>query len=176
MEISIWNINFSMCYVMNMLRIIFVFIWCVLVTWRWKKLTLKSFPPPFILFVCSFSNSKHWTESIGIGAHLVTEEVTPVGSVKFDRLIELTVWPGCSVAFSKVKRSVTLEDSLGSFHIWIVLQLEINTACAPLYQLIRGFQFCWNLWLSRRKHSWWSPNWLWVWIIESWFTCLGSWE
>ena len=55
MEISIWNINFSMCYVMNMLRFIFVFIWCVLVTWRWKKLTLKSFPPPFILF-----NWKHW--------------------------------------------------------------------------------------------------------------------
>ena len=65
---------------------------------------------------------------LGLGTHLVTEEVTPVGSVKFDRLIELNVWPGCSVALSKVKRSVTLEDSLGSFHIWIVLQLEINTA------------------------------------------------
>ena len=96
--------------------------------------------------------------ALAIGAHLVTEEVTPVGSVEFYRRIEFTVWPGCCVALSKVKRSVTLEDSLSSFHIWIVLQLQIITACAPLYHLIRGFQFCWNLWLSRGKHFWWSPN------------------
>ena len=97
--------------------------------------------------------------ALAIGAHLVTEEVTPVGSVKFDRLIELTVWPGCSVALSKVNWRVTFKNCLRSFHIWIVLQLQINTASLTLIKsLVRSFQFCWYFWVSRGKHFWWSPK------------------
>ena len=99
-----------------------------------------------------------------LGTHLVTEKVTPVGCCKFNRFIEPTVWPGCSVTFSKINWSVTFKNCLRSFHIWIVLQLQINTVwLTHCKSLIRASQFCWYLWLSRRKHSWWSPNW---------FTCV----
>ena len=110
-----------------------------------------------------------------IDAHWVTEKVTPIGCFKFNRLIKSTHWPGCSVTFSKVKWSVTFKDSFRSFPIWIVFQFQINTACWTIIKwLVRSSQFCRKLWLSRWKHSWWSPKWLWVWIIESWFTFLGT--